>query len=76
VKVPAGTFNAIKVRVEHFWRPAYSSGVFNLSGGRSLMIWYSPELKRAIKFSSRQDFGSATPVEADFDLELVSYKLN
>jgi hypothetical protein len=47
----------------------------SFGGGRDLFIWYSPELKRAVKFSSRLTFGNLPPIEANFDLELVSYQL-
>jgi hypothetical protein len=77
VKVPAGTFNAIKVRVSHNWRPLQSTGwgVAQMVGGRELTIWYAPELKRAVKFQSRLNVGDWPPIEANFDLDLVSYQL-
>lgn len=78
VRVPAGTFDCIKVEVEHSWRPAVMSGQFGaqLAGARILTIWYAFATKRAVKFSSRVSFGAHAPIETDFDLELVSYKLN
>jgi hypothetical protein len=46
-----------------------------MNGGRTLTIWYAPEVKRAVKFSSRPTVGDVPPVETNFDLELVSYQL-
>jgi hypothetical protein len=78
VKVAAGTFEAIKVEVEHTWNAAFTSGhaTSTLNGGRTLTIWYAPAVKRAVKFASRPIFGDAPPIDPHFDLELVSYKLN
>ncbi|HUQ26824.1 MAG TPA: hypothetical protein VM140_14255 [Burkholderiales bacterium] len=80
VKVPAGTFNAVKVQVSHSWRSsgavsANASGVAGMSGGRNLTVWYVPELKRAVKLESRATVGDTPPVEPTFDLELVSYQV-
>jgi hypothetical protein len=78
VRVPAGTFETVKVVVEHTWQPAFVSGhqSTSLQGARILTIWYAPAAKRAVKFSSRPDFGEVPPIDPHFDLELVSYKLN
>jgi hypothetical protein len=79
ITVPAGTFKAFRVLVEHNWRAAQAGGhpaqaaLFN--GARRMTVWYAPEVKRAVKFSSRLEFGAAPPVDTDFDLELVSYQL-
>ena len=80
VTVPAGTFSAIKVVVEQSWRPASGSGnaVYQggqMTGGRTLTVWYAPEIKRAVKFASRPTVGEVPPVETTFDLELVSYQV-
>jgi hypothetical protein len=78
VKVPAGTFEAIKVVVEHNWRPISMVGMQFAAqqlGGRKLTVWYAPAAKRAVKFSSRATYGGIPPIETDFDLELTSYKL-
>ena len=76
VRVPAGTFDTIKVQVDHNWRP---SGTATLSartyGSRRLTIWYAPAVKRAVKYTSRQTFGQNEPVDTHFDLELVSYQV-
>ena len=46
-----------------------------MNGARTLTIWYSNELKRAVKYESRLTSGERTPMEASFDLELMSYQL-
>jgi hypothetical protein len=79
ITVPAGTFKAIRVLVEHNWRAAQAGGhpaqAAQFNGARRMTVWYAPEVKRAVKYSSRLDFGAAPPVDSDFDLELVSYQL-
>lgn len=77
ITVPAGTFRTVRVEVEHSWRPSAISGTFGtqLNGGRRMTVWYAPEVKRAIKFSSRATFGTMPPVEQDFDLELITYQV-
>jgi hypothetical protein len=77
VKVPAGTFDAVKVQVEHSWYPVSAAGASGgqYYGARTLTVWYAPAVKRAIRYSSRQTFGTYSPIEATFDLELVSYQL-
>jgi len=77
VEVPAGSFAAYKVEIEQTWWPAYPSGNFHalLRGGRTLTVWYVPSIKRAVKFSSRATFGEMPPLDATFDLELVSYQV-
>lgn len=79
VTVPAGEFNAIKILIEENWWPA-SSGVTNatlgrMNGGRTLTVWYAPEIKRAVKFASRITVGDVPAVEPTFDLELMSYQV-
>jgi len=70
--VPAGEFEAIKVEVQQTWTARSSQ---NAGGGaRTLTIWYSPQTRRAVKFSSRAQGGYA--VQSDFDLVLESYFLN
>jgi len=79
IDVPAGRFNAVKVLVTQTWRSSgSSSGIANvqgLMGGRTLTVWYVPELKRAIKFQSRLTVGDLPPVESNFDLDLQSYQV-
>ena len=78
VKVPAGEFNALKIEVRQEWRPVAMMGPqgAQLQGGRNLHVWYAPEAKRAVKFSSRATFGDIPPIDPDFDLELAEYRLN
>jgi hypothetical protein len=77
IRVAAGTFDTIRVEVQQNWRPVAMSGHQGGQhyGGRTLTVWYSPAAKRAIKFSSRSTFGHFGPIDADFDLELVAYRL-
>ena len=77
VSVAAGQFLATKVVIEQSWRPRAISGLQGgqLIGGRTLTIWYAPEIRRAVKYSSRPTVGDTPPVEPNFDLELVSYNL-
>jgi hypothetical protein len=75
VKTSAGTFNATKVLVEQSWRPAFM-GASAGTGGRRLFIWYAPEVKRVVKYTSSTIVGTSPPMEPDFELELVSYKVN
>jgi hypothetical protein len=78
VTVPAGTFEAIKVVVEHTWYPVEANALagMRLWGERTLTIWYAPKLKRAVKFVSRGVAGESPPIDPDFVLELVSYNIN
>jgi hypothetical protein len=75
VQTPAGIFNATKVFIEHSWRPTFA-GSGGGTGGRRLWIWYAPEVKRAVKYSSSTIVGANPPIEPDFELELVSYKVH
>jgi hypothetical protein len=74
VRVRAGTFAATKIIVEQSWAAAFV-GAAAARGGRTLTIWYAPEAKRAVKYASRNTFGVSPAIE-DFELELVSYKVN
>ncbi len=69
----AGRFEVYKVVIEQEWQPAAYSP--DLWARRTLTVWYAPQLKRAIKYSSRVASGTP-PIEANFDLELLSYQLN
>jgi hypothetical protein len=77
VTVPAGRFTATKVVIDQEWQPVAVAGhqAGALVGGRTLTVWYVPELRRAVKYSSRLTVGEAPPVESNFDLELISYQL-
>ena len=70
VRVPAGNFDAVKVTINLVWQSA--SGPFPAPPAhRELTAWYAPQVKRLVKLSSRAKLGDVP----DFDLELVSYKL-
>lgn len=79
--VAAGRFMATKYVVDETWRPV--SGSFGrpgdtaqMTGGRTLMIWYAPQVGRAVKYESRITVGDLPPIEdPNFDLELVSFRL-
>ena len=79
VTVPAGSFTAVKVLITQNWRSSGSlsnmAQTAGMMGGRTLTVWYVPELKRAVKFQSRLTVGEVPPVEANFDLDLVSYQV-
>jgi hypothetical protein len=77
IRVPAGTFTVTRILVEQSWAAASSStqSAAQFRGSRTLTVWYSPELKRAIKYSSRVGVGDVPPMDPHFDLELVSYQL-
>jgi len=75
VTVAAGRFLATKVVIEQEWRPQFLGAAAG-TGGRTLTVWYVPELSRAVRYSSRETVGTSPPVDPSFDLELVSYKLN
>jgi hypothetical protein len=79
VTVPAGEFSAVKIVVEESWQPASASTIgiqsAQMNGGRTMTVWYAPELKRAVKYASRITVGDVPPVDSTFDLELVSYQV-
>ena len=79
VTVAGRSFTALKVRIEENWWPARPSGHYNqvsqMNGGRTLTVWYSRELKRVVKVTSRLTVGDVPPVDSHWDLELVSYQV-
>ena len=80
LSLPAGKFATVKVLVQESWRPssgtvAHPTHMGQMIGGRTLTVWYAPELGRAVKFQSRLTVGDVPPIEANFDLELVSYQV-
>jgi hypothetical protein len=77
INVAAGTFDTVRVEVQHNWRPMAISGAQSAQsiGARNLTVWYSIAAKRAVKFSSRATMGQFAPIETDFELELTSYQL-
>ncbi len=75
VRLAGGSFDTTKVTVNQIWRGSMGGGAE--VGERILTIWYSPQIKRAVKVSSRVIRGSSRSLfHANFDLELMSYKLN
>ena len=72
ITVAAGTFRTIKVLIEQSWTGGFQAG--REVGGRVLTVWYAPEIKRAVKYESRGLPSSV--IDTQFELELVSYKLN
>jgi hypothetical protein len=77
VTVPAGKFTATKVIIDQEWRARAVSGLATpqFSGGRTLTVWYVPEIGRAVKYSSRATVGEVPPIDPNFDLDLISYQL-
>lgn len=80
VSVSAGRFTATKVVVQQSWRPAAGAKggareLQRMHGSRTLTIWYASDLKRAVKYESRLVSGERLPLEANFDVELVSYQV-
>lgn len=74
VSVPAGSYAATKIVIEQSWRPAFS-GSGQSAGARVVTVWYAREVQRAVKYSSRLSFGDYPPMDANFDLELVSFRV-
>jgi hypothetical protein len=72
LRLPAGEFDTVRVEVEQSWT-ARSINAFP-NGGRTLTVWYAPQARRAVKFSSRGTRGAHFKTE--FDLELEDYRLN
>lgn len=70
LRLAAGEFNAIRVRIEQTWVGVSQTNDRGETGGRVLNVWYSPEIKRAVKFSSRGELSRY--IATTFDLELVS----
>jgi len=66
--------------VQQSWRAAAGASkdqkeLARMHGARTLTVWYSRELKRAVKYQSRLISGERVPLEADFDLELTAYQV-
>jgi hypothetical protein len=72
LRLPAGEFDTVRVEVEQSWTARSINAYPN--GGRTLTVWYAPQAKRAVKFSSRGTRGAHFKTE--FDLELEDYRLN
>jgi hypothetical protein len=74
VKVPAGIFEAIKVVIAQNWTSPSQTSDRGEIVSRTIHVWYAPQVKRAVKYSSRG--GMSAYVDTNFELELLSYKLN
>lgn len=74
VRVAAGTFSTTKIVVKHDWAPR-AGQVGGGLGGRTMTLWYSPDAKRVVKYSSRVTVGAYGPIDPHFDVELVSYQV-
>jgi hypothetical protein len=74
VTVPAGTFNAAKVRVEIYWQ---YKGVMGRRGEGTIWytIWYAPEAKRWVKFDG-DSITQRGPNQPRDIWELTSLKVN
>jgi hypothetical protein len=75
VRVAAGTFNTTKIVVKQDWAPRAGHLGGGGLGGRTVTLWYAPDVKRVVKYSSRATVGAYAPIDPHFDLELVSYQL-
>jgi len=76
ITVPAGSFQALKVEVRQNWRASAPHPFVPVeAGGKVLTVWYAKDTKRAIKYQSRATPGTLPSADTDFELELISYKL-
>lgn len=66
--VPAGEFDTIKIVCEGYWTSTNGGG-----GSQENTIWYSPKIKRGVKFVFKSWQGSRLNTQRSD--ELVSYKL-
>lgn len=73
LRLPAGEFDTIRVQIEQSWVGSSQTNDRGEAGGRTLTVWYSPEMRRAVKFSSRGE--PSRYIDTTFDLELVSHKV-
>lgn len=74
VRVPAGEFNALKVEIYQSWTSPSQTNDRGETVSRTMTVWYSPQAKRPVRMVSR-----GTPsanVDTEFELELVSFRLN
>jgi hypothetical protein len=74
VQIAAGTFEATRVEISQYWQSPAISYASGEVVSRTLTVWYAPEVKRAIKFVGRG--GPSRTVDTEFDIELVSFKLD
>jgi hypothetical protein len=73
IRVPAGEFQALKLELRQEWSSGNSRANLQM-GERVLAVWYARDVKRAVKFSSRENIVQGDSVAGDFDLELLAYE--
>jgi hypothetical protein len=73
VTTPAGTFKTVKIVIDFNGRTS-SSSTSTPPSWRVLTYWYAPQAKRVVKTTARTRSGVTN--EPDYDVELISYKLN
>ncbi|HYD56429.1 MAG TPA: caspase family protein [Burkholderiales bacterium] len=73
VTTPAGTFDALKIVVEFHGQSANTAREPEV---KRATFWYAAAAKRLVKASLRTVSGGQFNPQPDFDLDLVSYKLN
>jgi hypothetical protein len=71
VATPAGTFDALKVVVDLNMR--MGGGAFSW---RQFTYWFAESAKRVVKASHRNRVRDYNGAAVEYDIELVSYKLN
>ena len=73
IGVPAGSFETVRISIEQSWSsPMLSGGA--VDGGREITKWYSPQVRRAVKYVSRGRPSSF--LHTQFEAELLSFKLD
>ena len=78
ISVPGGTFDTFKLVVEQNWASPSLATVAMVGsreiGSRTITVWYSSLLRRAVKFESRGT--QSAWLETNCDVELMSFRLN
>ena len=79
ITTPAGTFSAVQIELSGWTRRALTASHQRATGRYRGTVWYSPELRRVIRFSvntaSAKNEGVSTFV-SDESLELIRYVRN
>lgn len=73
VTVPAGTFTALKITWTGYYRS--SDGAQSGSGKVDVVLWYSPEVKRSVKSSYKEDNWNGQ-LSVWVETELAAYKVD
>ena len=73
VQVPAGNFDTTRVEITQTWTSPSQTNDRGEMVSRTITVWYSPETKRAVKFSSRG--AESRFVDTQFEVDLTSYQL-